>query len=184
MNCTHRTLILPLLAALIASSACREGGPIDSAPTAGNAATAGAGGGAAGGAAPGSSAVAMIAALPGNTVTGTATFTKGTGTDVIVNVQLTGCTAGKAYAVHIHTGTTCADAMGHWGPARGEGIPPVMCVGTTGTSTLTRPATDPMTAWTIGGDVSTNVVGHAFVMHNPDVAMMPPAIGCGVITAK
>ncbi|HKP58959.1 MAG TPA: superoxide dismutase family protein [Polyangiales bacterium] len=179
MNCTHRTLILPLLGALIASSACREGGPIDSAPTAGNAATAGTGGGAAP-----SSAVAMIAALPGSTVTGTATFTKGTGTDVIVNVQLTGCTAGKAYAVHIHTGTTCADAMGHWGPARGEGIPPVMCVGTTGMSMLTRAATDPMTAWTIGGDPATNVVGHAFVMHNPDVPTMPPAIGCGVITAK
>jgi hypothetical protein len=134
-----------------------------------------------------SSAVAAITGFNGGTVTGMATFSKATGTDVTVTVSLTNCVAGKTYPVHIHAGTSCADAMSqgdHWGPARGEGIPSVMCAGTTGTSTLTRPATDLNLAWTIGGDPTTNVVGHAFVVHAPDVPMMPPRIGCGVIAMK
>jgi len=134
-----------------------------------------------------SSAVAAITGFNGGTVTGTATFSKASATDVTVTVSLTNCIAGKAYPVHIHAGTSCADAMSqgdHWGPARGEGIPSVTCAGTTGTSTLTRAATDPTLAWTIGGDAATNVVGHAFVVHAPDVPMMPPRIGCGVIAMK
>jgi len=139
-------------------------------------------------AAPGSSAVATIAGFMGGTVTGTATFTKGPGaTDVTVVVAIKDCVAGKMYPVHIHAGTSCADAVtqgDHWGPMRGEGIPMVPCVGTTGTSMLTRAATDPTTAWTIGGDPMTNVVGHAFVLHQPDAPAPPPRIGCGLITAK
>jgi hypothetical protein len=49
---------------------------------------------------------------------------------------------------------------------------------------LTRATTDPALGWTVGGDATTNVVGHAFVAHDPDVPMMPPRIGCGVITMK
>jgi Cu/Zn superoxide dismutase len=123
-----------------------------------------------------------------STVTGTATFAKGAGsTDVTVNVALANCVAGKVYPVHIHEGMGCADAVAqgdHWGPARGEGIPSVTCTTTTGTSTLTRPATPTNLAWTIGGDVMTNVVGHAFVVHAPDVPMMPPRIACGVIMQR
>jgi hypothetical protein len=139
-------------------------------------------------AAPAGSAVATLAGFMGGTVTGTATFVKAAGTDVTVTVALANCVAGKSYPVHIHEGTSCADATAqgeHWGPARGEGIPSVMCTGTTGSSTLTRPATPTNLAWTIGGtDAMTNVVGHAFVVHAPDVPMMPPRISCGVITQK
>jgi Cu/Zn superoxide dismutase len=154
---------------------------------AGTSATAGTGATAGAGAAPAGSAVATIAGFMGGTVTGSATFTKATGTDVKVAVAIANCTAGKSYPVHIHEGTSCADAMAqgdHWGPARGEGIPSVMCMGTAGTSTLTRPAIPANLAWTIGGDAMTNVVGHAFVVHDPDVATMPPRIACGVITQK
>jgi hypothetical protein len=44
-----------------------------------------------------------------------------------------------------------------------------------------REATDPMRGWSVGGDATTNVIGHAFVPHADDA--MPSRIGCGVITA-
>lgn len=178
MNFNHQTLTLPLLAAALIVSGCREtqtyGTPVP--PTAGQ--------GAGGGGAPVGSAVAAITGFNGGTVTGTATFTHAAAGAVTVTVVLNNCVAGKMYPVHIHAGTSCADAMmqgDHWGPARGEGIPPVMCVGTTGTSTLTRAPTDPMLSWTIGAPAETNVVGHAFVAHAPDMPTMPARIGCGVI---
>lgn len=202
MNFRFAELSLPLLAAL-AIGACRStetlSPPLPAAGMAAGGAKAGGGGAAAGmGAAAGATAGtgagggSAVATLTGfgstpETVKGTATFTKATGTDVKVTVELSNCTDGKAYPVHIHEGTSCADAMAqgdHWGPARGEGIPSVMCMGTTGKSELTRPATPANLAWTIGGDAMTNVVGHAFVVHQPDVPMMPPRIACGVIAAK
>jgi hypothetical protein len=194
MNPAFSTLTLPLLAALALGTACRETEQLGPTPTppaaAGTAAKAGTGAAAGTGAtagtsaAPAGSAVATLTGFMGGMVTGTATFLKAAGTDVTVNVALANCVAGKAYPVHIHEGTSCADIAGqgeHWGPARGEGIPSVMCTGTTGTSTLTRPAIPTNTAWTIGGDVMTNVIGHAFVVHDPDVATMPPRIACGLI---
>lgn len=178
------TLSLPLMAAL-AFAGCREaetyGGPLG-APAAGST-----GGSAGTGSAAPSSAVATLAGFQGGTVTGTVTFTKGSGTDVAVTVALSNCVAGKSYPVHIHEGKSCADAMapgGHWGPTRGEGIPAVMCGSTTGMAMHTRSATPATTAWTIGGEATTNVIGHAFIVHEPDVAMMPKPISCGVIAAK
>jgi Cu/Zn superoxide dismutase len=201
MKLESSKLLLPLLAALAVFTGCRETeqlSPALPAPMAGTAAAAGTGakagtGGGAGAAgmmaAPAGSAVATITGFNGGKVTGTATFTKPTptSTDVKVVVALKDCEAGKSYPVHIHEGTSCADAMAqgeHWGPQRGEGIPNVVCSGTTGMSETTRPATPTNTAWTIGGDAMTNVVGHAFVVHAPDVPMMPPRIACGVIMQK
>lgn len=201
MKLEYSKLALPLVAALAIYTGCRDTEQLSPNPPpaaagtgakagTGAAAGASAGTGAAAGtgsAAPAGSAVATITGFMGGKVTGTATFTKATGTDVKVEVALKDCEAGKSYPVHIHEGTSCADAMAqgdHWGPARGEGIPNVTCSGTMGTSTTTRPATPTNTAWTIGGDMATNVVGHAFVVHAPDVPMMPPRIACGVIMQK
>ncbi|MEO8552652.1 MAG: superoxide dismutase family protein [Kofleriaceae bacterium] len=130
-----------------------------------------------------SQAEAAITGFMGGTVTGTAMFTQ-SGTDVTVTITLDGCTAGKSYPVHIHTGPACTDMAsqgGHWDMTRGEGIPLIACTGTQGTSTLTRPATDTTLAWSIGGETTTDVIGHLVVVHDADV----PAtrIGCGPIAA-
>lgn len=189
-------------ACMIALAACKKsssgnttGGTGGASTSTAGTGTGTAGAGAAGTSAAGGKAVATIATFgTGVTVTGTATFTQ-TGSDVTVVVQLNGCVDGKMYPVHIHEGTSCMDATtqgAHWGmavtPVRGEGIPKVVCTGTSGTVTYTRAiATDPTIAWTVGGDMTTNVVGHAFVVHDPEPVVAPaapPRIGCGVIAKQ
>ena len=163
----------------LVSAACKDDASDGTAGSGGSAATAGTGGGSA---AP--KAVAAITGFMGGAVTGTATFAQ-SGTDVTVTVAINNCVAGKMYPAHIHAGTSCADAMAqgdHWGPTRGEGIPKIACQSTSGTATLTRKATDtPDLQWSIGGNATTDVVGHVVVVHDPDVAMSPPRIACGVI---
>jgi len=140
----------------------------------------------------GGKATANIMPFGGGMAMGTATFTQ-TGSDVKVDVMLTaGCPMGGA-PVHIHQGTSCMDATtqgGHWdttppAPGRGEGIPNITCMGATGTTTATRMPTDPALAWTVGGPMTTNVVGHVIVVHQPSTdGGTPPRIGCGVITMQ
>jgi len=128
-------------------------------------------------------AMAAVTGFMGGTVTGTAMFAS-VNTDVTVNFTLDGCVDTKVYNVHIHTGPACTDTTtqgGHWDMARGEGIPPVTCAGTTGTTTLTRPPADPAIAWTIGDGAASDVIGHLIVVHDPDVPMT--RIGCGPIVA-
>jgi len=45
-----------------------------------------------------------------------------------------------------------------------------------------RTNTDPMTRWTIGGDASTNVIGHPIVVHG--AAGSTNREGCGAIQAN
>jgi hypothetical protein len=125
---------------------------------------------------------AGIDGLNGGSVTGKANFTQ-VGSSVDVTVTLYNCVDGKAYPAHIHTGPACDNPTtqgGHWDMTRGEGIPMVACSGTTGSSKLTRPPTDPSLAWSIGNaDPTTNVIGHLVVVHDPDTPMI--RIGCGLI---
>jgi Cu/Zn superoxide dismutase len=135
---------------------------------------------------PAVTATAEIAPFGTGTVTGTATFTEVAG-GVNLAITLSGCVAGKSYPVHIHEGAACTDATtqgGHWAVPRGEGIPSIVCSDTTGTTTMVRMATPAESAWTIGGDITTDVEGHVLVVHDPDVPASPPRIGCGVIAAE
>jgi len=133
-------------------------------------------------------ASSTVSGFMGGTVTGTGMFVQGaadTAADsVTVTITLTGCVTGKAYPVHIHTGSACTDTTtqgGHWDMTRGEGIPNIMCTGTTGTTTLNRPATDATLKWSVGDGSATDVIGHTIVVHDPDVPMT--RIACGTITA-
>src|SRR5262249_3785261 len=119
--------------------------------------------------------------------TGTAAFEQGaadTAADsVTVTLTINGCTAGKSYPAHIHQGTSCTDATaqgGHWDMTRGEGIPSLMCNGTTATVTYTRTAADAAVAWSVGGEATTNVIGHVIVVHDDTGAR----IACGPIAAN
>jgi hypothetical protein len=112
---------------------------------------------------------------------GSVTFTT-IPTGVSAAITINGCVDGKSYPIHIHDGSSCVDVasqMGHWDIPRGEGIPNVMCVGTTGTVSYTRLSNDPK-PWTIGDPAASNVVGHVVVLH--DATDTTQRIACGKIT--
>lgn len=51
---------------------------------------------------------------------------------------------------------------------RGEGIPDVVCAPATASVPYTRGFIDPALRWSVGGDPTTNVIGHTFVVHDRD----------------
>ena len=141
-----------------------------------------------GGGGAGKMALSTVSGFMGGTVTGNGMFEQGapdTAADsVTVTITLNGCTAGKAYPVHIHTGSACTDTTtqgGHWDMTRGEGIPNITCSGTTGTTTYNRVATDATLKWSVADGSATDVVGHTIVVHDPDMPMT--RIACGTITS-
>jgi Cu/Zn superoxide dismutase len=128
------------------------------------------------------------------TITGTATFMKVTN-GVQTIITLANCPPGD-HGIHIHEGTSCDSSTtqgGHWGgagtaqnPTRGEAIGGGAGVITCnalmmGGLTYTRTNTDPALTWTIGGDVTTDVIGHPIVVHGLTATNRE---GCGVIVAN
>jgi hypothetical protein len=138
-------------------------------------------------------AKAEIAGIMGNSLTGEATFVEN-GSDVFLSVGLDACVptpraapgmdppADTGYPVVIYEATSCADVttLGQpWG--RGVGIANINCSATgQGFVVHTVPKRGD-TAWTIGGDAMTNVIGHAIVVHKNGVTSVPPPVACGVI---
>lgn len=126
------------------------------------------------------SAIATLIGQGGQTVHGTAMFTQ-SGMDVALVVTLADCMNG-VYPVHIHEGTSCADATAqgmHWDGMRGEGVPAIVCDGGSGIQTHARMAGTVETTWSIATAAADDIVGRVVVVHG---ATAP--VACGVIVAN
>ena len=149
---------------------------------------------------PGKRAEAKLEAKSGSTVAGTAAFSD-EGPEVTMTLTITGAAPGT-HAVHLHltgdcSATDAASAGAHWNPdMSAHGLPSAAAhhagdcgnflVGSDGTAlyTITAP-------WTIGsGDMNSDVVGHAVIVHanlDDGVSTMPTPgnsgarIACGVV---
>ncbi|MBL3658365.1 superoxide dismutase family protein [Fulvivirga sediminis] len=145
-------------------------------------------------------ATAMIEAKSDSEITGTATFTE-TPDGIAFEINVENAEPGE-HAVHIHEKGDCSaadgkSAGGHWNPTgvdhgkRGsetfhKGDIGNMTVGEDGKGSLSIVAED----WTIGGEIDSNVVGKAVIIHAgaDDFTSQPSGaagarIGCGVINA-
>jgi hypothetical protein len=124
---------------------------------------------------------AVILSTTGNEgLIGTATFRNDAG---IVSLSITvieGCPAGP-HNFYLHLNDVCGtDGMaagGRWTPKGDTNLGVVTCLGNgTGSGIYVTPSVG---YWTIGGDVSTNILNHALVIYGS--ATEPTArIGCGV----
>ncbi|WP_242457887.1 superoxide dismutase family protein [Pedobacter sp. BS3] len=134
--------------------------------------------------------------------TGTADFVKES--DGTVQLQLKihfPSMANKSVAVHIHEHGDCGDSgkmtHGHWNPTHeqhGKWGSASYHSGDIGNVQLDNKGDGELTMktnrWSIGGDSTTNVVGHGIIVHSgvDDYKSQPAGnagsrIGCGVITA-
>ena len=124
-------------------------------------------------------AVAAISEIDGSGITGTATFTEVDG-GIHGRIEVQNAVPGL-HAMHLHTGSSCADAGPHWHPmgvaAGTPGIPVVQAtldtppigrgeignisVGADGTGTLVF--TTPL--WSLGGDPETDILGKLIMIH-------------------
>ena len=124
-------------------------------------------------------AVATISEKNGSGLTGTATFTETDGM-VHVLIEIRGATSGL-HAIHLHTGSSCADAGPHWHPmgvpAGTPGIPivqatldtPPIGIGEVGNISVGEDGTgilEFMTPfWSLGGDPNTDLLGKLIMVH-------------------
>lgn len=124
-------------------------------------------------------AVATITEIDGSGLTGTATFTE---IDEMIHVviEVQNATSGL-HAMHLHTGSSCADAGPHWHPmgvpAGTPGIPvvqatldtPPIGIGEIGNISVGEEGTgvlEFMTPfWSLGGDPNTDVLGKLIMIH-------------------
>ena len=145
----------------------------------------------------GKTAVATITEKPGTDsgITGTAVFMESEG-KVHVRIEIQGAAPGP-HAAHLHNGTDCANAEGHWHPthipigtigipiveATAE-MPPVgrgeignIQVGEYGTGTLEFTTS----FWSLGGDSGTDILGKLLMIHEKgDTFETPPAVDADI----
>ena len=149
----------------------------------------------------GPSASATLDPRSGSTATGTATFTLD-GSKVTMTLTASKLTPGP-HAVHLHDVGDCsaADATsagGHWNPtqmAHGNATGGAHHAGDIGNLTAAADGTGTLTftttEWSIGSGTSTDVVGHAVIIHEKvdDFTTQPTGNAgarqaCGVIALK
>ena len=138
---------------------------------------------------------ATLAPLQGTAVAGDAVFTKdifGAGA-VSLTVMLTGVVPDGDHGIHIHETPDCSAPDGtsagpHWNPLGGPEADPAVPIemqlgelgnitiaGGAGTLTIAKPS------WTLGDGATTDVVGHAIILHLERDA--GARIACGVTPA-
>lgn len=113
-------------------------------------------------------------------LSGTAVFTHAP-MGVSLLLVLDGCEDGALYPVRIHAGASCADRAGIgelWDRTRGADIPDITCQGSHATQEYVRTGT-PDNAWSLGGSVDSDVIGHALVIGHPNDRTLP--LACGVV---
>jgi superoxide dismutase, Cu-Zn family len=142
-------------------------------------------------------ASADIAPTTGRTVTGTATFTVLEAGGASISVEVADAPEGM-HGFHIHETPDCGmdgmNAGDHWNPdGEDHGMPgqDPSHLGDLGNFTVAADGTGTLTAanptWTIGDGATTDVVGHAVIVHaDPDDFSQPlgnagARIGCGII---
>lgn len=124
-------------------------------------------------------AVATISEIDGSGLTGTATFTE-MDERVHVVIEVQNATSGL-HAMHLHTGSSCADAGPHWHPmgvpAGTPGIPvvqatldtPPIGIGEIGNISIGKDGTgvlEFMTPfWSLGGEPATDILGKLIMIH-------------------
>lgn len=148
---TAVAMIMPLEAKDAGSGAAGAGGSASSAGAgakAGSGRSASAGGASAAGSAGKAGGTGSGAGFA--VVYGQAIFTKVSGTEVDVKIEVMGCDHGKSYPVHIHEGTSCDSVMtqgAHWG-APPAAVPVMSAAGASGSASAGA------------GGSSTGVAGH------------------------
>jgi hypothetical protein len=125
---------------------------------------------------------ADASAAAAHPIMGTATFAQREA-GVNLAISFLGCDMNESYEVFIQQGTDCSQATllgARWDDSRGTDISDAMCIGTggTGRAYYKRASTDPK-PWTIGGPLSSDILGHAVVLYASDMPMRP--IACGTI---
>lgn len=145
-------------------------------------------------------ATANITSASGSNVNGRAHFNQVGDMTVRMEIQVSGLTPGGNHALHIHETGDCSapdatSAGGHWNPTgephgkRGEGqFHKGDIINLQADSDGNATFTADIEGWTVGGADSTNIVGHAVIIHaNADDFTSQPSgaagerIACGVI---
>lgn len=145
-------------------------------------------------------ASAVLNSASGSSVTGTANFTQTGDMMVRMSLEVQGLTPGE-HALHLHEKGDCSapdatSAGGHWNPGgmdhgkRGEGqYHAGDVINLTADENGNVSWSDEISGWTIGGDISTNILNHAVIIHDgQDDFMTQPTgaaggrVACGVIT--
>jgi len=101
------------------------------------------------------------------------------GVDLTVSMQ--DCRSGHLYPVVLFEGADCAALTrdsATWDDTRGKGIAPAICPGAPGAFAYYARKSDEPKPWSLGGSASSNVLGHAIAVLDPDTG---EPLACGVI---